>query len=108
MVKIRPDRACWWLLRSIYINLQVYQVYPSKLFRNRKGPQKNMPNKSKSRPTNQANIQKKQQNPAKHRRNITKTSPKTHDPKNPGQIKDCPKESPKNQQLPCEIDIPPH
>jgi hypothetical protein len=37
-----------------------------------------MSNKSKSRPTNQANIKKKQQNPAKHRRNITKTSPKHH------------------------------
>ena len=78
MVKIRPDRACWWLLRSIYINLQVYQVYPSKLFRNRKGPQKNMPNKSKSRPTNQANIPKKTAKPCqtspKHHQNITKNT----------------------------------
>jgi hypothetical protein len=84
MVKIRPDRACWWLLRSIFrlpgLSFQTFQK--------QKGTQKNMSNKSKSRPTNQANIKKKTAKPCqtspKHHQNITKASPKTHDPKNPG------------------------
>jgi hypothetical protein len=71
MVKIRPDRACWWLLRSIFrlpgLSFQTFQK--------QKGTQKNMSNKSKSRPTNQANIKKKN---SKTLPNIAETSPKHH------------------------------
>lgn len=70
MVKIRPDRACWWLLRSIFrlpgLSFQTFQK--------QKGTQKNMSNKSKSRPTNQANIKKN----SKTLPNIAETSPKHH------------------------------
>lgn len=74
MVKIRPDRACWWLLRSIYINLQVYQVYPSKLFRNRKGPQKTC----QTNPKVVQQIKQTSQKNSKTLPNIAETSPKHH------------------------------